>query len=382
MRLLERDPEAYEPEAEDIELDPFSPEAIAADAEAAQATGAPAIAKKGRAAIIGWDLGHNPAGRAIVLYDLLERDWDVELIGPGWSKFGGKGWPPIANSKRVIRTLVCDTLEEFYPAATAFAETHPYDRLPSMALGAMIKKNSACPMVLDIDDLELSFTDKTEPLDKETFSKDLVAALSEPYESLATRYCDNLIADCDALTVSNITLRQRYGGHMVRHARDETVFNASNFDREKAREKLGLKDSDFSLMFVGTPRPHKGIYQVAEALHELDDQDFVFTIVGNIDYPGMQEKLESFDKARIEFLPNCDFEELPQYLAAADAVPLLQDTTNEIAQYQIPAKISDATAFGLPVITTEVPPVHAVRKIMKNKRPKFEQGSKMSLDLM
>jgi len=35
----------------------------------------------------------------------------------------------------------------------------------------------------------------------------------------------------------------------------------------------------------------------------------------------------------------------------------LQDIDNEIAQWQIPAKISDGMAFGLPIITTEVPPI-------------------------
>ena len=31
--------------------------------------------KKGKAAVVSWDLGHNPAGRALVLYRLLEKDW-------------------------------------------------------------------------------------------------------------------------------------------------------------------------------------------------------------------------------------------------------------------------------------------------------------------
>lgn len=320
--------------------------------------------KKGRAAIVCWDLAHNPAGRAIVLYDLLERDWEVELIGPVWSQFGGKVWPPIAKSSRKIRTFPCDSLAEFLPAAQTFAETNPYDlivvskpRAPALALGAMIKKQHGCPMVLDVDDLELSFADSEDSVTEADIKKNLVEAFEYPFDSMAIRYCDKLIAEADSVTVSNIALRGRYGGHIVRHARDENIFDPVHYDREIARKKLGLKKNDFALMFVGTPRPHKGIYDIAEALHEMNDKRFVLNIIGEINYPGMQERLEELSDARINFYPGCDFRELPIYLAAADAIPLLQDTESEIAKYQIPAKISDGMAFGLPIITTEVPPI-------------------------
>ncbi len=340
------------------ERDPFSPDFVDPD------TAKDEHSKQGRAAIICWDLCHNPAGRAIVLYDLLARDWDVELVGPLWSQFGGKIWDPIAKSGRKFRTLACETLEEFYPAAQGFAETNPYDlviiskpRAPALALGAMIKKYHGCPIVLDVDDLELSFADSMDEVSETEIKKNLLEAFRLPFESLATRYCDKLIPEADSLTVSNIALRGRYGGHIVRHARDENIFDPVHYDRELARKKMGLKKNDFALMFVGTPRPHKGIYDIAEALHEMDDNRFVLNIVGEINYPGMQERLEDLTNARINFYPNCDFRSLPGYMAAADAIPLLQDTENEIAQWQIPAKISDGMAFGLPIIMTEVPPI-------------------------
>ena len=72
---------------------------------------APKTEKRRKAAVISWDLGHNPVGRAMVLYDLLDRDWDVELVGPLWSRFGGKVWGPIADSDRRVRGFACDTLE-------------------------------------------------------------------------------------------------------------------------------------------------------------------------------------------------------------------------------------------------------------------------------
>jgi len=359
---LDEIPEFEMPEVvEDDGRDLFSPDFVEPDFLKEERV------KKGRAAIGCWDLAHNPAGRAIVLYDLLDRDWDVELIGPVWTQFGGKVWPPIAQSNRKIRTFTCETLADFLPAAQTFAETNSYDliviskpRAPALAFGAMIKKNHGCPMILDVDDLELSFADSQDPVPETEIKKNLVEAFRLPFESMAIRYCDKLIGEADSVTVSNIALRGRYGGHIVRHARDENIFDPAHYDREHARKVLGLKKNDFALMFVGTPRPHKGIYDIAEALHEMDDPRFVLNIIGEINYPGMRERLEGYDKARINFYPGCGFHELPNYLIAADAIPLLQNPENEISQYQIPAKLSHGSAVGLQIIISGVPPIYDV----------------------
>jgi len=54
--------------------------------------------RKTKAAVVCWDLGHNPAGRALVLVQMLERLYDeVHLIGPLFQRFGGKLWEPIVN---------------------------------------------------------------------------------------------------------------------------------------------------------------------------------------------------------------------------------------------------------------------------------------------
>lgn len=323
--------------------------------------------KRGRAAVVCWDLSHNPAGRAMVLYDLLEADWDVELVGPCWSRFGGKVWPPIAGSGRKVRSFPCDRFEDFYPAAATVAECEHYDlvvvckpRLPGLLLGAMIQKASAAPLVLDIDDHELSFFSDDSSLTAEEFSDGIDAALSEPYEERATRYCDGLIPEIPARIVSNCALQARYGGLIVRHARDEDQFDPALFDRAAARADMGIADEDFALVFVGTPRPHKGIFDIAETLDALPDKRFVQHFVGDIADKSVTRKLQSYANARIELHPSCSFDALPAKIAAADAVVLLQDVNHRIAQYQIPAKISDASAFGVPIIVSDVPPLRDI----------------------
>lgn len=319
---------------------------------------------RGRAAVVCWDLAHNPSARAFVIYELLRKDWDVDLVGPMWSRYGTSIWEPLQQNELSIRSFQCLNVSEFVPKAEALAASQHYDlvcvckpRLPSLYLGALIKEASGCPLILDIDDHELSFFKDDTIASAEEFKASLHAALHEPFEELATRYAQNLVPAADALIVSNVALRERFGGHIVRHARDESSFRNSRERRELARHKLGIAPTDFALIFIGTPRPHKGVVEVAEALNELNDPDLVFHIVGTIRDETFKSRLESYTKARIVLHPDCAFSELPDLLAGADLVPLIQDVDHAISQYQIPAKISDALSLGIPVVATRTPPL-------------------------
>ena len=319
---------------------------------------------KKRAAVVSWDLGHNPAGRAFVLYELLSRDWDVDLIGPMWTRYGSCIWEPLRKSNLSIRTFHCADISDFVPKAEALVAARHYDivyvckpRLPSLFLGALIKEACDCPLVLDIDDFELSFFRNENYATVEELQADLHAALHQPFEELATRYSQTLIPSADAITVSNVALRKRFGGHIVRHARDEDTFRNSTERRESARHKLGISVTDFALIFIGTPRSHKGVLKVASALNELNDPDLVFHIVGEITDNRLKKQLECFDQARVVLHPNCSFDELPNLLAGADLVPLIQDIEHAICQYQIPAKVSDALSLGIPIVATCTPPL-------------------------
>ena len=315
-------------------------------------------------AVVSWDLAHNPVGRAYVLYKLLERDWDVELVGPIWSRYGTKLWQPLRKAGMTVRSFPCERMADFVPKAEVLAASRPYDlvyvckpRLPSLYLGALIKESSGCPMVLDVDDFELSFFENREFADLAEVEADAMAALEEPHEELATRYAQSLVAEADAVTVSNVALRDRFGGHIVRHARDEEAFDVDAGKRAAARTRLGIGDDEFALVFVGTPRSHKGVGEVARALHEIGDGRLVFHIVGNLTDPALSERLSQYPDARLVFHPNCAFEELPDILAAADLVPLIQDIEHPISQHQIPAKVSDALSLGVPVLASAAPPL-------------------------
>ncbi|MBX2884471.1 MAG: hypothetical protein KTR32_31245, partial [Granulosicoccus sp.] len=235
--LSKRKPESKQESSEDRRSAETKPDAPSASARSPR--------KKGRAAVVAWDLSHNPVGRAYVLCKLLEADYDVDLVGPIWTRYGHELWSPLKDAGLNVRAFRCANLDEFVPKANLLAATVKYDvvyvckpRLPSVYLGTLIKQSSNCTMVLDVDDFELSFFKDESNADLEEISAQADSALNEPFEELGTRYCQSLIPEFDAVTVSNIALRDKFGGHIVRHARDEEQFTICPNTRQAARERL------------------------------------------------------------------------------------------------------------------------------------------------
>lgn len=324
----------------------------------------------GRAAIVSWDMGHNPVGRAFVLQRLLSQDWSSVVVGPGWRRYGNGLWPPLLETGIESRVFPCRTLLDFYPRAALEATKERFDlvyvskpRLPSLFLGFLIKEYSECPLILDIDDHELSFFENRLGADLAEVRSAGAPALMEPYEEIGTRFSENFIEHADAVTVSNIALRDRFGGSIIRHARDENAFDPARFDRASVRRELGVADDEFALIFVGTVRPHKGVLEVLQAIDEIADDKISLHIVGDGAPADLGKMLKRFERARVVQHPSWSYENLPWLLCAADCIPLLQDPDHPIAAYQIPSKISDATAVGVPVLMTDVPPLRDLREL-------------------
>ena len=67
---------------------------------------------------------------------------------------------------------------------------------------------------------------------------------------------------------------------LVPHARDERRFDPERYDRAAVRASLGVAPSDRLLLFGGTPRVHKGVVEVIEALERLDDPRYKLALFG------------------------------------------------------------------------------------------------------
>ncbi|MDE0511828.1 MAG: glycosyltransferase, partial [Gammaproteobacteria bacterium] len=318
-----------------------------------------------RVTVIAWDLGHNPLGRAYLLADVLRHDYDVELIGAQFPRFGNQVWEPLRNCSRVaIKSFPGAGFPEHFRHMEDIAAGIEGDviyvskpRLPGLELAVLAKLHRNRPVILDVDDYEPGFFKNREPLTlKQVKRKRHRPDFIHPQDETWTRYAETLIPLFDGITVSNEELRKKFGGMMLPHIRDEHDFDPSRYPREAIRAELGFAAQDKVIVFAGTPRIHKGFTRIVAALESLKRPDYKLLIVGS----PVDNEAQRFIRSRsvyVKVVPNVPFSDLPAYLCAGDLICLLQAEDQVTSRFQMPAKLTDGLAMGIPALATNVPPL-------------------------
>ena len=123
------------------------------------------------------------------------------------------------------------------------------------------------------------------------------------------------------------------------------------------REQLGLHDDDFVMVFSGRINREKGIMELIEAMHLLNDHPHIKLLVIGSSFYGNADnendfartlKINAFPlKERIIFTDYVPYYQMPRYLKMADAalIPSVWDDP-------FPTTVLEAQAVGLPVIST------------------------------
>lgn len=320
-----------------------------------------------RLAVVSWCLAHNPVGRAMILAEVAAPHADVELVGPIFPAYGEDLWPPLRDGARAVETygFLAPTFTSFLEGAIRLVMERPCEvcwvskpRLPSLLIGFLYKLIHGASLILDIDDDELAFVRAEHKLSLDEFLKDQMPSdWREPYAKRWTQLAASLIAQADAVTVCNPVLQGRHGGTLIRHARDAGPFDAARLKRDAVRAEFGFTASDKVVLFLGTPRRHKGVLDVARALARVGDPAAVFCIIGTVLDKELRKDLENFPGVRIVLHPDQPYSRLAEMNAMADVVCILQDPLDPIVQSQTPAKLTDAIATGTRILATAVPPV-------------------------
>src|SRR5439155_2883514 len=123
------------------------------------------------------------------------------------------------------------------------------------------------------------------------------------------------------------------------------LFDPARTDRESARREFGFAGA--TVLFPGTPRPHKGIEPLALAVSRIPGARLAIPCRPD-DLAGPE--WERFPIDRIQMVP---YPALPSLLAAADVVAIPQ-LDEEAARYQTPMKLFDAMAMAKPIVATSV----------------------------
>jgi len=322
---------------------------------------------RAKVAVVTWSVNHNPVGRAHVLAELLAHGFDVELVGFEFPAYGPGVWPPLRTSRIPIRSYFGAPFPQQLDLMQAVGRTLEVDavlvskpRLPGVAVGAFAKQALGCGLVIDVDDWELSFVGAGEGVDlgDRAAIRDDDTVLT-PYGRIWTQVCEPLIGDADAVTVSNATLQERFGGTIVPHARDEHLFDPARYDRAAARARFGIDPGVRLVLFGGTPRRHKGLIQLADAIAELGDPSVALGVLATSELAELQADLRRVGCPVIAIEPPA-FDDMPALLVAADVTAVLQDPNSPISGHQMPAKVTDALAMQVPCIVNAVPPLQGL----------------------
>jgi glycosyltransferase involved in cell wall biosynthesis len=218
----------------------------------------------------------------------------------------------------------------------------------SFGIGLLKKRASGKPLIVDIDDWELGFFYHSGFWGR----MGRLLNFSNPNGLPHTWLMERLAGYTDAVTVSNRFLQNKFNGILVPHCRDTSILDPGRFDSEAIKKTWGLQGKKV-LMFLGTPRPHKGIDDLRVALERIDDSNVYLLIVGADDPTSFCGAKWGAVRGRVRVLPKIPFENLPEYLAAADILLVPQrQTTDSVGQ--MPAKLFDAMAMGKPIIATRV----------------------------
>lgn len=290
--------------------------------------------------------------RTLLLYRALENYYDVEIIG---LEQGNGLWPPILNEALNIRfapllgwiSFINSTYRLLKPLKTdLIIASKP--RLPSFGLALLYRLFHNTPVIVDNDDDEPAMT---RPPTSIRLSTLLAFNLRHPDAYFATLAMQALVRKANYVFCVSEYFRRIHGGTVIPHGLKPPQPPVLE-DVKQLQMDLGLTDA-FVVVFVGTPRAHKGIVETLEAARESGISNIKVLIVG----ANPDDQYTSFlsDKYRgtLISVPPKPYKEIPKYLALGNATVLAQKLSPESIG-QMPAKLTDAMFAGIPIVATDI----------------------------
>jgi glycosyltransferase involved in cell wall biosynthesis len=153
-------------------------------------------------------------------------------------------------------------------------------------------------------------------------------------------------------------LRERYGRTplVFRNFQDPRLDRPSPRDIRRA---AGVLDSDFLLAMVGNAKPGDAIAEAVEALGMLPDRVHL-ALVGRGHEGFLAAAARHGVDGRVHILPPVPPDQVTDFIAAADASPILYRAWTRNFEHAMPNRFSHAIAAGLPVL---YPPLTEIRAL-------------------
>lgn len=305
------------------------------------------------------DLSHNCLGRTYILAKVLQRKYEVEIIGP---LFGDGIWAPVRNDDTIpIKCAPIKGVLKPFVQLSSFAEMADGDVLyankpvlSSFGVGLLSRIRTGRPLVVDIDDWQCGLG---LPPARDIRMQMRHLLLYNHYSYWNAVFSEKLLRFSNSVTVSNSFLHARYGGSVVPHGRDTSFMDPERYDRVALRRSYDISDRIRLVLFCGTVRKHKGLEDLINAVYHLKQRETKLMVAGLDENRPFCRDILAFGRKLLgdRFLAAGEWQiqQTPEFLAISDAVVIPQED-HPFARAQTPAKVFDAMAMGKPIIATEL----------------------------
>jgi glycosyltransferase involved in cell wall biosynthesis len=224
----------------------------------------------------------------------------------------------------------------------------------SFGIGLLAKRFKAFPLLLDIEDWDFpAWLTNFERRSKAYILYSIITSLPSPQSAVYGFLLEPLVKHADAITVVSSFLQGRFGGFRLVHGANTDFFDPAKYEQNVLREKYGVPHTDKIIFFGGTPRPHKGLDDLVEAIDLLGYANLRLMIVGGHPADPYVAGLKLKAGERIRHIGYQPHYLMPELLAVADMVALPQ-RFNVVAKAQIPGKIFEAMAMAKPLVVTRM----------------------------
>ena len=291
------------------------------------------------------DASTNGLSRTLVLAETLAPVADVRIVGTSST---GSVWAPARNTAIPIEVMrggswlslaasLRSLLRRLDDADVVIARK---PLLASLGVAQLLRRRRGQRIVVDIDDDEVAFRQ----------ARGLARVRSAVHHNghFAASVMRRRLHQVDGTFVATHALQRVFGGLVVPHVRNTDILVPRPHFAEEAKARLGVTGKRV-VMFMGTPRPHKGIEDAARAVAALADPSVVLCVVGADAHTYTAELQRRHPEIR--YAGPYAFEETALLLEAADVVVVPQRDTPE-ARMQLPAKLLDGMALEKPVVST------------------------------
>ncbi|MFT3906444.1 MAG: glycosyltransferase family 4 protein [Steroidobacteraceae bacterium] len=308
-----------------------------------------------RAIVLCPNLSGNSLGRALALAELLADRYEVRVMG-----HMGRGglWAPARHShipiqalrgrnlpgllwnwRRNLADMDCDVLIASKP-------------LPATLLYAsyFLHRRPHTSVLLDVDDDELGLM-RRRPFFKRHLQGVLrIFSLRGYYHAL---WAQQLARGFRRVLCASTRLQRQHGGIIIYHARRDSMISGGTLEPRLA-ERLQALQRRKTVLFLGTPRGHKGIEVLARAVAKIDDPQVQLAVVGCKCEAEAQAQLGRWlPPERLQCIQTVPLDTVSAWLKAATVVVIPQQR-EEVAEAQTPAKLFDAMCCGVPLVSTQV----------------------------